>query len=58
MAKETLIFNSKPGTFINSIRAYRKYKEEWRTRMETKLSKMEEQIRLAKADPFYKVEAV
>ena len=46
------------GTFKNSVRAYREYKKEWRAKMEVKLAQMEEEIRQAKNDPFYKVETV
>jgi hypothetical protein len=53
---KSIQFTSKPGTFIDSIRAYREFKKEWRSRMEVKLEEMEEQIQRAKADPFYKIE--
>lgn len=49
MATKELQFTSKPGTFIDSIRAYREYKKEWRARMEVKLTEMEEQIQRAKS---------
>ena len=58
MEAKKLQFTSKPGTFIDSIRAYREYKKEWRTRMEVKLTKMEEQIQRAKEDPFFKMETL
>lgn len=58
MEKKKLQFTSKPGAFIDSIRAYREYKKEWRARMEVKLAEMENQIERAKADPFFKMETV
>ena len=58
MEATTLQFNHPVGTFRESVRAYREYKKEWRAEMEVKLAKMEEEIRLAKADPFHNVEAV
>lgn len=53
-----IIFDHPIGTFKNSVRAYREYKKEWRAKMEVKLAQMEEEIRQAKNDPFYKVETV
>jgi hypothetical protein len=58
METKSLQFCHPVGTFRDSVRAYRKYKEEWRAKMEVKLAKMEEEIQQAKADPFYKVDAV
>ena len=58
METKKLQFTSKPGTFIDSIRAYREYKKEWRARMEVNLTKMEEQIQRAKEDPFFKMETL
>ena len=58
MEAQTFHFSHPVGTFKESVRAYRKYKKEWRAKMEVKLAKMEEEIRLAKADPFHNVEAV
>lgn len=58
MVKKEMVFDHPIGSFRNSVRAYRQYKKEWRAKMEIKLAQMEEEIRLAKADPFYKVEAV
>ena len=58
MEAKKLQFTSKPGTFIDSIRAYREYKKEWRARMDVKLTKMEEQIQRAKEDPFFKMETL
>ena len=51
MEDKKVIFDHPIGTFKNSVRAYREYKKEWR-------AKMEEEIRQAKNDPFYKVETV
>lgn len=53
MATKELQFTSKPGTFIDSIRAYREYKKEWRARMEVKLTEMEEQIQRATQSSLY-----
>jgi hypothetical protein len=58
MEAKKLQFTSKPGTFIDSIRAYREYKKEGRARMDVKLTEMEEQIKRAKSDPFFKIETV
>lgn len=58
MEAEKLQFNHPVGSFKKSVRAYREYKKEWRAKMEVKLAKMEEEIQQAKADPFYKVEAI
>ncbi len=58
MDKKILKFNSKPGSFIESLRAYREYKKEWQARMAVKLDKMEEEIKQAKADPLYKMESL
>ena len=58
MEKNTIQFSNKPGTFRDSIRAYREYKKDWQARMEVKLSKMEEEIQKAKSDQFYKIEAI
>ena len=58
MESKKLQFTSKPGTFIDSIRAYREYQKEWRARMDIKLTKIEEQIKRAKPDPFFKMETV
>ena len=58
MEAKKLQFTSKPGTFIDSIRAYREYKKEWRARMEVKLGEMENNIQRAKSDPFFKMEIV
>lgn len=58
MEKKTIKFDHPVGSFKNSIRAYREYKKEWRAQMEIKLAKMEEEIRKAKNDPFYKVEKI
>ena len=58
MEAKKLQFTSKPGTFIDSIRAYREYKKEWRARMEVKLAEMENNIQRAKSDPFFKMEMV
>ena len=58
METKKIQFSHPVGTFKESVRAYRKYKEEWRAKMEVKLAKMEEEIKQAKADPFYKVETV
>ena len=58
MEAKKLQFTSKPGTFIDSIRAYREYKKEWRARMDIKQTKIEEQIKRAKSDPFFKMETV
>ena len=58
MEAQTFHFNHPVGSFKESVRAYRKYKKEWRAKMEEKLAKMEEEIMQAKADPFYKVDAV
>lgn len=58
MATKTLQFSHPVGSFRESVRAYRKYKKEWRAKMEAKLAKMEEEIKLAKADPFYKVDTL
>ena len=58
MEAKKLQFTSKPGTFIDSIRAYREDKKEWRARTEVKLTKMEEQIQRAKEDPFFKMETL
>ena len=54
MEAQTFHFNHPVGSFKESVRAYRKYKKEWRAKMEVKLAKMEEEIMQAKADPFYK----
>ena len=53
MESKKLQFTSKPGTFIDSIRAYREYQKEWRARMDIKLTEIEEQIKRAKSDSFY-----
>jgi hypothetical protein len=58
MEAKAIRFDRPIGSFRDSVRAYRKYKKEWRAKMEVKLAKMEEEIRQAKADPFYKVEAI
>ena len=58
MESKKLQFTSKPGTFIDSIRAYREYQKEWRARMDIKLTKIEEQIKRAKSDSFFKMETV
>ena len=58
MESKKLQFTSKPGTFIDSIRAYREYKKEWRARMDIKLTEIEEQIKRAKSDSFFKMETV
>ena len=58
MEAQAFKFDYPVGTFRESVRAYRKYKKEWRKKMEVKLAQMEEEIRQAKADPFYKVEAI
>lgn len=58
MESKKLQFTSKPGTFIDSIRAYREYQKEWRARMDIKLTKKEEQIKRAKSDSFFKMETV
>lgn len=58
MAATKLQFTSKPGSFIDSIRAYREYKKVWRAKMELKLEEIENQIERSKDDPFYKVEMV
>lgn len=58
METQAFHFSHPVGTFKESVRAYRKYKKEWRAKMEVKLAKMEEEILQAKADPFYKVETV
>ncbi len=58
MEARALKFDHPVGTFKESVRAYRKYKKEWREKMEVKLAQMEEEIRQAKADPFYKLEAL
>lgn len=58
MEKNKLQFSHPVGTFKESVRAYRKYKKEWRAKMEVKLAKMEEEIQQAKSDPFYKVEVL
>lgn len=42
MEKNSIQFSSKPGSFRDSIRAYREYKKDWQARMDIKLSKMEE----------------
>ena len=55
MESKKLQFTSKPGTFIDSIRAYREYQKEWRARMDIKLTEMEEQIKRAKSDSFFKM---
>ena len=51
-------FTHPVGTFKESVRAYRKYKKEWRAKMEVKLAKMEEEIQQAKSDPFFNIEAL
>ena len=56
MKTGTFMFDSPVGSFKASVRAYREYKKEWRAKMEVKLAKMEEEIRQAKADPFYQIE--
>ena len=48
----------KQGGLREAIRAYRKHKAEWQSRMDVKLADMEEEIRKAKADPFYKMETL
>lgn len=58
MGSDTLQFTHPVGFFKDSVRAYRKYKQEWRAQMEEKLAKMEEEIRQAQKDPFFKVESV
>lgn len=58
MESKKLQFTSKPGTFIDSIRAYREYQKEWRARMDIKLTEIEEQIKRAKSDSFFKMETV
>ena len=58
MEDKKVIFDHPIGTFKNSVRAYREYKKEWRAKMEVKLAKMEEEIKKAKNDHFYKVETV
>lgn len=49
----TLEFKNAPGSFRDSIRAYREYKREWRARMEIRLAEMEAEILQAKSDPLY-----
>ena len=56
METKTIQYNHPIGTFKESVRSYRKYKKEWRAKMEVKLAKMEEAIKQAKTDPFYKFE--
>lgn len=58
MEDRSFKFDRSIGSFRESVRAYRKYKSEWRAKMEVKLAQMEEQIKQAKADPFYKIESV
>ena len=57
MEAKSIEFTHPVGSFKDSVRAYRNYKKEWRAKMEKKLAQMEEEIRQAKADPFYKVDA-
>ena len=45
METKTIQFNHPIGTFKESVRSYRKYKKEWRAKMEVKLAKMEKAIR-------------
>ena len=58
METKKVTFNTKPGTFCDAVRAYRKYKKEKEKLMERKLQQLEEEIQKAKADPFYKVDMV
>ena len=58
MEAKAIVFDNPVGSFRDSLRAYREYKKEWRARMDVKLARMEEEIKKAKADPFYKLEAV
>ena len=53
MEETTIKFVHPVGSFRDSVRAYRAYKKEWRAKMQAKLAKMEEEIRQAKADPFF-----
>jgi hypothetical protein len=56
MENNTIIFDNPIGTFKESVRAYREYKKEWRKKMEVKLAQMEEEIKQAKSDPFFKID--
>lgn len=50
MATTTFKFSSKPGSFRDSIRAYRKYKKEWQERINRELDEREEVLKQAKAE--------
>lgn len=54
----TLTFNRPLGTFKDAVRAYREYKKDWQEQINKKLDRMEEEIQQAKADSFYKMDAV
>jgi hypothetical protein len=56
MTAPTIVFDKPLGAFRDSIRAYREHKKKWQAEMEVKLMEMEEEIKKAKADPFYKVQ--
>lgn len=58
MGNNTIIFDNPLGTFKESVRAYREYKKEWRKKMEVRLAQMEEEIKQAKSDPFFKVDTL
>ena len=58
MEERRIIFTAKPGAFRESIKSYRQYKKEKEERLEIKLQQLEETIKQAKADPYYKVEMV
>lgn len=56
METRLITFNRPLGTFRESLRAYRKYKNEWQERVNKELDLLEEEIKRAQADPLYKVE--
>ena len=52
-----MTFTRPLGTFRDALRAYRQHKTEWQERVNKELDLLEEEIKQAKADPFYKVES-
>lgn len=56
METRLITFTRPLGTFRDSLRAYRKYKNEWQERVNKELDLLEEEIKRAQADPLYKVE--
>jgi len=57
MEAKTMTFTRPLGTFRDALRAYRQHKTEWQERVNKELDLLEEEIKQAKADPFYKVES-